>query len=156
MRNVPDNRSVSHMTIPGTHDACAISSLKFTGCQDISIADQLKLGIRYFDIRAGFGDVYKGPEIVAHHGPVAIRPGMNVVYLPISEVFAAFTNFVTDRFTNHEGLIVQIKQDDKSDPGKFWMEVWKCMRCVIQRMLLVLKYCTDIDVRGFAAMVHVQ
>ena len=53
MKNIGDERLLQDLNIPGTHDSstkyCRFSL--FSGCQKKSIAEQLEIGVRVFDIR---------------------------------------------------------------------------------------------------------
>lgn len=67
MGQLPDETNLYDLTIPGTHDSGAARSDfigKFSQCQNLSIADQLSIGVRFFDIRLklldGSLDVYHG------------------------------------------------------------------------------------------------
>ena len=51
MKGVPDSRSLAHMSIPGTHESCALRVLLNACCQTLSIAEQLNQGVRFLDIR---------------------------------------------------------------------------------------------------------
>jgi hypothetical protein len=126
MSKIADGTPISQLTIPGTHDSCAISMVPIAGCQDLSIADQLRLGIRYFDIRGGWGDTNRSNEIVAHHGVMAIKVDNRGTYLPLRQVFQTMRDFVTTPPTNREGLIVQIKCDSEvwGNATDFWAQVW--------------------------------
>ena len=105
---MPPTNYISALTIPGTHDAAAISTFPFVGCQTMGIRDQLMAGIRYFDIRAGF----KSENLVAYHGGYAIS-GSDGVWsnIEIASLFTEFTNFLKLDAHKKEFLIVQIKQD---------------------------------------------
>jgi len=69
MCNIDDNTLLSSLTIPGTHDSAAYDSpWPFVATQDLSILDQLRAGIRYFDLRMGLrNDIL---EMV--HGPALL------------------------------------------------------------------------------------
>jgi len=59
MAKVPDETRITEMSIPGSHDSGATHSIGDVAgkCQDLSIADQLKAGVRFLDIRLRlFGD----------------------------------------------------------------------------------------------------
>ncbi len=49
MGRLPDDVPLSGITMPGTHDSCARSNIPFVRTQYLSIAQQLVLGIRFFD-----------------------------------------------------------------------------------------------------------
>ena len=66
MAAIPDNMLLSQLTIPGTHDSASLfenaTSLGFAKTQDLNLAQQLNLGVRFFDIRLNKDlDVYHGP-----------------------------------------------------------------------------------------------
>ena len=53
MINLPDNAKIQSLSIPGTHDSGALHSIfDVSGkCQDLSIEEQLNVGVRFFDLR---------------------------------------------------------------------------------------------------------
>ena len=51
MENIPDNTKLTEMTIPGTHDSCARYGICCARTQSWTIPEQLKAGLRYFDLR---------------------------------------------------------------------------------------------------------
>jgi 1-phosphatidylinositol phosphodiesterase len=51
MKDIPDDILISELSIPGTHDSCALYGGPHTICQAKSLLEQLELGIRFFDIR---------------------------------------------------------------------------------------------------------
>lgn len=59
MDAIPDDAYISALNIPGAHDAgLSRARLGFGGvaqCQDLTIAEQLEAGVRFFDIRLRFG-----------------------------------------------------------------------------------------------------
>lgn len=56
MKNIPDDYLVSNINLPGTHNSCAqfINFKLISKCQNKNIFDQLKMGIRFLDIRFNF------------------------------------------------------------------------------------------------------
>ena len=64
MINVPDNATLSQLTIPGTHDSYAYepTAIPFVQTQEWNVTQQLERGIRYLDIRIGSDDlgIYHG------------------------------------------------------------------------------------------------
>lgn len=71
MAAVPDATRIHQMTLPGTHDTganfgCAIPGLgPWAKCQDMGIGQQLRSGLRVFDIRLHRA----GNQFTIHHGP---------------------------------------------------------------------------------------
>ena len=55
MSKLPDNKKIILTNIPGTHDSAAynmnIFGSVFAKCQDLNIMEQLRIGVRIFDIR---------------------------------------------------------------------------------------------------------
>ncbi|KAL1592606.1 hypothetical protein SLS60_011022 [Paraconiothyrium brasiliense] len=136
MKGVKDDVPISRLTIPGTHDAGAISRVWIVPTQTMFFNEQLAAGIRYFDLRAGFlgpefKKLLKTNELVVHHGayPITRGPNGNGISNPMSSFLA--TGLVTDSpllikdvlqifydFLNKnpsEGIIIQIKQDGSRD-----------------------------------------
>ncbi len=68
MAQLPDTASLAQLSIPGTHESAALyEPLAGTAkCQNLTLAQQLELGVRYFDIRCrDISDafaIYHGPE----------------------------------------------------------------------------------------------
>jgi hypothetical protein len=150
MKGVKDNVSISRLTIPGTHDAGAISRVWVVPTQTMFFNEQLAAGIRYFDLRAGFLEpifktFLKTNELVVHHAlyPITRGPNGNYISNPIGSYLA--TSLVTDPpllikdvlqifydFLNKnpsEGLIIQIKQDgsrngDGNQDQRFADAIW--------------------------------
>lgn len=62
MTNLDDNIYISQLSIPGTHDAATKEcSLSQGRCQDLTISEQLEMGIRFFDLRPRSNlDIYHG------------------------------------------------------------------------------------------------
>ena len=53
MSNVDDQKEIRTLSIPGTHDSGATHSIGDVAgkCQDLSIKEQLDIGVRFFDLR---------------------------------------------------------------------------------------------------------
>ncbi len=63
---LPDSTPISQLSIPGTHDTCALKGGAITVCQTRILAEQLAAGIRCIDIRCRhINDVF-----AIHHGSV--------------------------------------------------------------------------------------
>ena len=62
MNSVNDLTLIKNMNIPGTHDTMATRSIgDLAGkCQSLTLDEQLKIGIRYFDLRPGYMYIYHG------------------------------------------------------------------------------------------------
>jgi 1-phosphatidylinositol phosphodiesterase len=101
MRSIADNTNITRMAIPGTHDSGAWQYCVTPMCRahDVSIATQLDIGVRAFDIRVGDagGGTYK-----VYHGPVDM--GITVQ--------SVLDDIVTFLDTNRsEFIILMLKQE---------------------------------------------
>ena len=82
-----DDIYVSQLSIPGTHDAATMNcNLNSGKCQDLSIADQLKMGIRFFDLRPTSGD---GETLDIYHGSVDCN-------ITLQSVWDTFNDFLAN------------------------------------------------------------
>lgn len=68
MTQLSDDRRLSELSIPGTHNSGALfEPLKGTAaCQNMTIAQQLNAGVRFFDIRCR----HENDKFTIYHGPV--------------------------------------------------------------------------------------
>lgn len=131
MANLPDSKSLSQITIPGTHDSGAtkeaskatmIGSALLGGglgalaastiyssakCQDLTITQQLNLGLRALDIRC----TIDGPDVVLCHGIVSQDTKLRSVF----EQCQAFL-----RANPRETIFMSLKCDwgDSDDVGR--------------------------------------
>ena len=100
MADLEDNASLNSLTIPGTHDSGALHSLaEISGkCQSLSVEEQLKIGVRFLDIRLQLVD----NELKVVHSFVD-------QLTDFEDVLDDLVAFIR----NHEGefLIVSIKED---------------------------------------------
>jgi 1-phosphatidylinositol phosphodiesterase len=123
MSSVPGNLSLAALSIPGTHDSGASEAGGvYALTQSMSIADQLKAGIRAFDIRLGryaSGDCSSGLWVV--HG-VACQ---NQTF---GDVLEAMTQFLSAH--GDETLFMMIGHESGTRPGDqdFASEVHDALR----------------------------
>ena len=104
MGALPDNMQLGSITLPGTHDSGATKDMIISGtakCQTLSIADQLKAGVRYFDIRLR----RVGGQLNVYHGEVDQD-------LTFDAVLNAFYSFLDSNPS--EALVVCIMEE--TDP----------------------------------------
>lgn len=75
MRSLPDNILISEINLPGTHDSAAISAYSKTpfACQNISVIDQLRYGIRLLDVRLKMITDGANFSFVTCHGDTSIN-----------------------------------------------------------------------------------
>ena len=103
MKNVGDDRLITTMSIPGTHDSGATHSIFDVAgnCLDLDIEAQLEIGVRFFDIRLQ-----------------QVNDKFNVVHsfvdqkLDFEDVVEDMVDFIEDYPS--EFLLVSIKEDADS------------------------------------------
>ncbi len=85
MKRLDDRLSLDRLSIPGTHNSCALHEpLPGTAkCQSLTLAEQLDLGVRFFDIRCRHVE----NRFKIHHGPIDQKLGFD-------EVIANCTRFL--------------------------------------------------------------
>lgn len=78
MADVADSALISEISIPGTHDSCALYEpiAPCAKCQNYSLKDQLDMGVRFIDIRG----VVVGKRIQIVHGPIYQAQSLDDVY----------------------------------------------------------------------------
>ena len=81
MQYIDDSAPITHIALPGSHDSGTIGMMSLAETQRSTIAEQLMLGVRYFDIRVS--DNGKGGVIF--HGPIKGTP-----WQPIASDLADF------------------------------------------------------------------
>jgi 1-phosphatidylinositol phosphodiesterase len=66
MEGVDDNKRLSEISMPGTHNSLSTGGNLYSITQTLDAADQLDMGIRYFDVRFK----YRDGELKAYHGSI--------------------------------------------------------------------------------------
>ena len=64
MSNIPNDQSLSAVSIPGTHNTMAVYGGVYAECQTWTLAKQLRAGIRYLDVRVR----HVNGNLTIHHG----------------------------------------------------------------------------------------
>ncbi len=99
MSMISDDVLITEIAIPGSHDSGAYDLMgPLATTQDLSFAEQLKRGVRYFDIRVD------GEELVIFHGPVD--------GVPYEEVLEDIVDFITTHPTEFLILDFQHLKND--------------------------------------------
>ncbi len=113
MQGIKDNTSLSDITIPGTHDSGTqnVDLPIWSKTQTLSVAEQLNIGIRYFDLRLEHvSDVYYNAQIV--HGSSNCWNASGG-HLTLYEVLESIYAFLDEN--QSETVIVSVKQDYGDD-----------------------------------------
>ncbi|POW19893.1 hypothetical protein PSHT_04063 [Puccinia striiformis] len=124
MADLPDEVPISELTIPGSHQSCALYGWPVARCQTRSLARQLKDGIRFLDIRLALptkatvtkkkpNPKSKGDgsgKLVAYHG-------IQSQVLKFQEILGILDDFLTNQPT--ETVIISIKRENHSNSELF-------------------------------------
>jgi 1-phosphatidylinositol phosphodiesterase len=125
---IPPARSIAELAIPGTHDSGALyeNVRGATKCQNLSISDQLKIGVRFLDVRCRH--VHDG--FLIYHGSVYQR-------LSFEDVLKSCESFLDQN--PRECVIMSIQEEYKpksntrpfdrtvqaylaADPKRWWLD----------------------------------
>jgi len=121
MKPLADSRLVADLSLPGSHDACTAEGWKAgilemifemtAKCQDLTIAEQLKIGVRVFDLRPErtYGD--NGYELRCSHG---IAPTKMLV----ADFFRTLKKFLADNPSEFCVLTVDISATSDTEAWK--------------------------------------
>ena len=103
MMKVPDKALVSSLNIPGTHNAGALHEPfpRTAKCQTLTLAEQLKSGVRFFDIRC----CHQNDSFSIYHGPVSQK-------ITFDTVLNTMTTFL--KKNPSEFVILSIKEEHRS------------------------------------------
>lgn len=129
MQEVDDDKRVSQLAIPGTHNSAAChTALPSVQCQDATIGEQLKHGVRFFDIRLS-RNFLKGEDdpdqedLIVIHGKFPVKLLGNV---KLKEVLQDIYEFLDSH--RSETVIVSLKQEGTgswdNDHDEFGNCIW--------------------------------
>lgn len=98
MRSLDDNKLISEINIPGTHDTMALHGGPAAECQSWSLENQLLAGIRYLDLRVS------GNNLKVVHGVISQHT-----------TFANVLNIVKGFLSQHksETVLLRVKHESK-------------------------------------------
>jgi 1-phosphatidylinositol phosphodiesterase len=100
MGTLDGRKSLSQLSIPGTHNTGALYEPFFgtSKCQDLTISDQLAIGVRYLDIRCRHVD----DAFAIYHGPIS-------QHLTFAGVVIACIDFLSDNPT--ECIVMSVNEE---------------------------------------------
>ena len=120
MKNVSDDKLLSEIALPGTHDSATqyVHLPYLAQCQALSLGDQLEGGYRYLDIRLKADPETK--TMTFHHGPAACQKdhGLFAPSLDLNDGLEYCYKFLDEHPT--ETIVFVVKQEDsKLAPSDF-------------------------------------
>ncbi len=108
MKNIPGEAYICDINIPGTHDsATRLCQFKyFSRCQELSITEQLNIGVRLLDLRVA---VYEGKLMLVHAASRCYKAPSDKTFLMLDDVLSDCEDFL--KANPSETLIISIKRD---------------------------------------------
>ncbi|XP_005927608.1 1-phosphatidylinositol phosphodiesterase [Haplochromis burtoni] len=98
MASIPDDRLLSEITMPGTHNTMALYGGVYAECQTWNLASQLRAGVRFLDIR------------VRHvNGNLTIHHGVSYQRAHFGDVLEGVTDFLQEYPT--ETVLMRLKEE---------------------------------------------
>ncbi len=127
MKSLADSRLVADLSLPGSHDACTTEGwydqllgmiYEMTAkCQDLTIAEQLKIGVRVFDLRPERFYVDESYELRCSHG-------IAFTNMLVADFFRSLKTFLTANPSEFCVLTVDLSAtSDKEAWGKEFTEL---------------------------------
>lgn len=99
MSDLPDELPVTSLTLPGTHNTCALYGWPIGTCHTRPLSRQLSDGIRFLDLR-----------LSQSKGTLALYHGIQSQYITFKEVLETLYEFLKSH--SKETIVVSIKQED--------------------------------------------
>lgn len=124
MSGISDDAYLSDLSIPGTHDSGAriVDSIATTWakCQNLTITDQLNIGVRYLDMRLEYDTSCKD-NIRVVHSTINVWNGNNgalTLYEVLNECYAFLDSHPS------ETIIMSVKEDDGNNASALANSIW--------------------------------
>lgn len=121
MASIDGHLPLAALTIPGTHDTCALRRIPFVRCQSYGPRDQLDMGVRFLDLR-----VNDTEDMEISHGPIKVDNSL-------VHVLKGCREFLDDHPS--ETILVSIKQEhtksDKDRLAKRWKSTTKQFKDIL-------------------------
>lgn len=108
MKMLPDETIISEINLPGTHDSATrfVQFPYFAKCQSLSIPQQLKIGVRFLDLRVEkYGDKLR----LVHSSAKCFKTASHKGLLLLEDVISECEKFL--KSNPSETLIISIKRD---------------------------------------------
>ncbi len=122
MKKLPDGKKINHINMPGTHDstACFVDFSYFSKTQSLTVAEQLEIGVRYFDFR--FKHV--NDKFIANHSIALCRTkkGFFAPVMTADDVVRACLDFIKSNPT--ETILFQLKEAESSTGESFYSDFY--------------------------------
>ncbi|WVR05714.1 hypothetical protein IAU60_002738 [Kwoniella sp. DSM 27419] len=133
----PGTTPLGDLTLPGTHESCALYGFPFSQCQQPStpILQQLTDGVRFLDVRLRVVD----NELLMYHGPRPQRSSLTLLLTVLHE-------FLDKHPT--ETLILSLKEESPPSHPNFSARIYQAFKPFLSRWFLEERIPTLGEVRG--------
>lgn len=119
MSGLSDSRRLDTITMPGTHDTCSMYGGPILICQDLTLSEQLLMGVRLLDIRCRhINDVF-----MIHHNRIFQRLSFGVGVLEVC------VNFLKEHRGEVIFMLIQEEWKPKNNTRTFDETMYKYMNC---------------------------
>lgn len=115
MSYLDDNKKLTELTIPGTHDTCTYRVGGLYQCQTMNLETQFKSGVRFWDIRLKV----KNGKIYAYHGDK---------YLDITFDNILTTSSILIQQFPSECIIMSISHEGNQDNVELYDKLWPIIK----------------------------
>ena len=125
MQYLPDDRLITNISIPGTHNSCTYrTSHSISKCQTYPLKEQLHQGVRYLDLRC----IYKKNGLQMYHGMDNMRLSLDTCLV-----------WVRDFLQEHPSEIILLRFQREKKKGKETDEqYYTAIRAVFEKTGLLM------------------
>ena len=108
MKNIPGETLICDVNLPGTHDSATrfCEFPYFSRCQELSITEQLNIGVRFLDLRVAISE---GKLMLVHASSKCFKAPSDKAFLMLDDVLSDCEDFL--KANPSEALIISIKRD---------------------------------------------
>ncbi|WRT63949.1 uncharacterized protein IL334_000876 [Kwoniella shivajii] len=137
LSRIPDNTHLGDITLPGTHESCALYGFPISQCQQPStpIEQQLFDGVRFLDVRLRVVD----DELLMYHGPRPQRSSLTLLLRVLHDFLGSHPS---------ETIILSIKEETPPWHPHFSQILYKAFEPFLDRWFLEERIPTLGEVRG--------
>ncbi|OCF73596.1 hypothetical protein I204_05439 [Kwoniella mangroviensis CBS 8886] len=137
LSRIPDDTHLGEITLPGTHESCALYGYPISQCQQPStpIERQLLDGVRFLDVRLRV----VGDELLMYHGPRPQRSTLSALLIVLHEFLQTHPT---------ETLILCIKEETPPWHPHFSQILYKAFEPFLDEWVLEERIPTLGEVRG--------
>ncbi|WVQ97116.1 hypothetical protein IAU59_004226 [Kwoniella sp. CBS 9459] len=137
LSRLPDDTPLGDLTLPGTHESCALFGYPISQCQQPStpISQQLMDGVRFLDVRLRV----VGEDLLMYHGPRPQRSSLTILLSVLHDFLASHPG---------ETLILCIKQETPPWHPHFSSMLYRAFKPFLDKWFMEERIPVLSEVRG--------